>query len=307
MRRNNSGNGFAFLIFLFIFAPGLVGSLIGGLIPLFILGSIGVGLFSVFKGIFSSLERKESVRQKANVKIHKNQLSNAEMARIDRKLKEYYKDNYSLTVIDDISLVLSGGSYTSVDKLYVAYKDEKVVRLGEFKKTYPEMYNKILSLLNIFSKQSKEVIKAKPETVRQEEHVLSDAEKYIQAINNLNAQIPQEEITNGLYQTCDLIKQIETSKENNDNQKLKKLYDYYLPILVGILEKYKKLQDASIKSEEFKDCEAQLIKTIILINEALKTIYEEMHEDDYMNINADINTLQTLLKKDGLMEDPFKK
>ena len=88
---------------------------------------------------------------------------------------------------------------------------------------------------------------------------------------------------------------------------LKKLYDYYLPILVGILEKYKKLQDVSIKSDEFKDCESQLIKTIILINEALKTIYEEMHEDDYMNINADIETLQTLLKKDGLTEDPFKK
>ena len=52
---------------------------------------------------------------------------------------------------------------------------------------------------------------------------------------------------------------------------------------------------------------AQLIKTISLINEALKTIYEEMHEDDYMNINADIETLQTLLKKDGLTEDPFKK
>ena len=136
---------------------------------------------------------------------------------------------------------------------------------------------------------------------------MSDAEKYIETINTLNAQIPQEEITNGLYQTCDLIKQIETSREDNDNQKLKKLYDYYLPILVGILEKYKKLQDASIKSEEFKDCESQLIKTIILINEALKTIYDEMHEDDYMNINADINTLQTLLKKDGLMEDPFKK
>ena len=132
-------------------------------------------------------------------------------------------------------------------------------------------------------------------------------DKYIEKINSLNAQIPQEEITNGLYQTCDLIKQIETSRDEKDNPKLKKLYDYYLPILVGILEKYKKLQDVSIKSDEFKDCESQLIKTIILINEALKTIYEEMHEDDYMNINADLETLQTLLKKDGLTEDPFKK
>ena len=48
------------------------------------------------------------------------------------------------------------------------------------------------------------------------------------------------------------------------------------------------------------------MKTIMLINQALKTLYGEMHEDDYLNINADMDTLQTLIKKDGFTEDPFK-
>ena len=30
-----------------------------------------------------------------------------------------------------------------------------------------------------------------------------------------------------------------------------------------------------------------------------------MQEDDYMNINADIDTLQSLLEKDGYGENPF--
>ena len=33
---------------------------------------------------------------------------------------------------------------------------------------------------------------------------------------------------------------------------------------------------------------------------------EQLHEADYMNLSADITTLQSLLKKDGLVDnDPF--
>ena len=35
---------------------------------------------------------------------------------------------------------------------------------------------------------------------------------------------------------------------------------------------------------------------------------KSIHEDDYMNLSADITTLQSLLKKDGLVNgNPFKK
>ena len=63
----------------------------------------------------------------------------------------------------------------------------------------------------------------------------------------------------------------------------------------------------SDQGEEFKKCETQLVKTIKLINEALKIIYNSLHEADYMNLNADINTLQSLLKQDGYVETPFNK
>ena len=75
--------------------------------------------------------------------------------------------------------------------------------------------------------------------------------------------------------------------------------------MTGILSDYKRLSESPIKGEEFKKCETQLIKTIKLINEALKTIYSSLHEADYMNLNADINTLQSLLKQDGLVDSPF--
>ena len=171
---------------------------------------------------------------------------------------------------------------------------------------FPGTYSEIVSLLKAFSKQKKDDVMAaevKMPEVKKEDK-LSDAEKYIEKINSLNVAIPQEEITNGLYQTCALLKQIDiATKANDKDSKIEKLYDYYLPILLKILENYRSLMEAGAKGDEFKKCEAQLIKTIILINEALKSINESMHEDDYMNLNADITTLQSLLKKDGLVRE----
>lgn len=306
------GGSFFLLFFLLIFAPEL---LLGfGLIYIipFIIG--GVAIWGLVKLIISAIDNYKKSPKYTNKKEHINSerreygFSNSNYVKIDKKLTTFFKNNVSLPIIDDIYLVPSAGKYTSIDQLFIAYKDEKVLKLGDFKEEHRAVYNKIVELLNEFSKQSDSILKTKVETPQyNKEEVLSDAQKYINKINELNAAIPQEEITNGLYQTCDLLKQIELSKESSiDEKKLTKLYDYYLPILTGILENYRTLQDRAIKDEEFNKCESQLIKTIMLINQALKTIYSEMHEDDYLNINADMDTLQTLLKKDGLDKDPFK-
>lgn len=302
------GGGSFFLIFLlFMIAPELLFGL--GLFYLIPLVLIGVASFAVIKYIVRLINSKKAepkVQNKATSKP--NNMSNADLVKIDKKLATYFKNNVSLPIIDGISLETSNGKYVSIDQLNISYKGEKVLKLGEFKEEHYGVYEKIVELLVEFSKQPESVMKEKVETPDiNKEDVLSDAQKYINKINDLNAAIPQEEITNGLYQTCDLLNKIELSKASKqDEQKLTKLYDYYLPILTGILENYKTLQNDTVKGEDFKKCEAQLIKTIMLINQALKTLYTEMHEDDYLNINADIDTLQTLLKKDGYAEDPFK-
>lgn len=247
-----------------------------------------------------------TVNQNKTVSSRVSKISQADINRIDEKLEKYFKQNVSLPVIESISLTTQSGKFTTVDQLYLTYKDEKIIKLEEFKEKHIGVYERILELLLVFYNKSDEVLKAEVEIKPATNKKLSTSDKYIDKINDLNEAIPQEEITNGLYQTCDLLKKIDVlTQSKSDEAKAKKLYDYYLPILINVLEKYKSLQDNSNQSEEFKKCEAQLIKTIILINEALKTICDNMQEDDYMNINADINTLQSLLQKDGYGDNPF--
>lgn len=305
--RNNSGIPSIIFFILFIGIVSGPVSFVFGLFPLIIPALI---IFGIVKAATNDNRNKniKSVRKKttntgSNAKAF---VSARDKGMIDRRLKEYFKDHYALPVFEDIKLVTKNGTYTSFEELYIAKGDETILSLDEFGNMFPGTYSEIVSLLKAFSKQKKDDVMAAEDKMPEvkKEDKLSDAEKYIEKINSLNVAIPQEEITNGLYQTCALLKQIDiATKANAKDSKIEKLYDYYLPILLKILENYRSLMEAGAKGDEFKKCEAQLIKTIILINEALKSINESMHEDDYMNLNADITTLQSLLKKDGLVKE----
>ena len=309
MRRRN---GFGFGLFGLIFLVAMVGDIAYGLIYLAIalvpIAALGLLIYSIVKGTNKGKSKNASNNYFNNNKNAKAyNLNNADINKIDKKLTNYFKKNISLPVVDGISLTTQSGKFTTVDQLYLTYKDEKICKLCEFRDQYGDVYKKIMDLLLVFANKGDDVLKADVQTQDiKPSKKLSDADKYIDEINKLNDAIPQEEITNGLYQTCDLIKQVDLLSENHkDNNKITKLYDYYLPILVSALEKYKKLQNSRVKGDDFYQTEAGLIKTIVLINEALKTICASMQEDDYMNINADVNTLQSLLQKDGYGQDPF--
>ena len=302
--RNN--NGFLFLIIFLVLFGGVIGPLMGlafTFIPLIFIGYI-------FYSILNSVYRKPARRSRANKSAYQNRytgktsdkqfVSNRDKAKIDDTLSEYFKEHYELPIYDDICLVTKNGTYKGFEDLCIAKNKEVIMTLEEFGDMYGSTYDQIVALLKLFKNEKKE---DKKETLKKAPAYTSEAQKYIAKINSLNSDIPQEEIVSGLNQTCLLLKQIELSADEDDDVKIDKLYEYYLPILVKILENYKSLLSVGAKGEEFNKAENQLIKTILLINEALKTINESLHEDDYMNLSADITTLQSLLKKDGLVKE----
>ena len=319
MRRRGGIGIFGFIIMMtlldmFFESGGLI--IFGLVIPGIVTAFVFYALFKFVRFLFGEDDRRRtSYRRSSNVYRDKSSsyVKNSRNAQIDKVLSEYFRNNVSLILFDDVSISAQSGKYTTVDNLYISYKGEKICQLKDFRAYYPEAYNKVISALAELARQGgsvkkqEEEEKKKPQAEKKKEK-FSDAEMFIDQINELNSNLSNEEVTNGLYQTCELLKQIDLvdREDGTVDPKLNKLYQYYLPILPGILENYKRLSDSAIKGDEFKKCETQLVKTIKLINEALKTIYNSLHESDYMNLNADINTLQSLLKQDGLVEQPFK-
>ena len=115
-----------------------------------------------------------------------------------------------------------------------------------------------------------------------------------------DADSAMEELRNILFKQQKDLEQM--SRENGLDLDLDKLYEYYLPILTRILSQYDNLQAAKT-DPSYEETRLKLNRTIKLINDAMKTIISNMTDQDFMNLAADISTLEAVLQKDGLTSE----
>lgn len=292
-----------YIFFFFIFGGGL-GTILSFLMPILIV--LGV-FFFIYKMTTSSRKYETPYRStitrsyrtnnyKSNYTNIRSASNDRFMNNIDKKLAVYFSHDSRLNVINDISLRLKGDSYININSLNVFVKDQYVSSFDVFKNRYPDIYNQMLKWLNDFDENARDYVEVKATETK-----LKKADDFITKINDLNTEIPDELITNGLYESSALLKQIADieAKMPAKSEKLDKLYEYYLPMLINNLNQYKVLQSAQTSSS-FNETKAKLQKNVMLINEAMKTITASLCEDDFTNLSADINTLEAVLKKDGL-------
>lgn len=255
--------------------------------------------------------RAASSNKRTRVRINKYDVN--QMKLINSCLKEYFASYTQLPVFDDVNLRIKLKSYRSLNSLNVFKNNDYVCSLSEFGKQYPDKYNQILRLLLSFASDTKRTysyskeVKVAPKVVEDNNKQVSKSIKYIEEIDELNVAIPDEVISNGLYESCSLLKQISQIEQQHpeSKEKLDKLYEYYLPILINILKQYQALQDVP-NTDKFVQTKQKLEKSIILINEAMKTLTMTLYEDDVINLSADISTLEAILKKDGLVDNGIK-
>ncbi len=314
MRRNNNGGFFWFILLFFIFGGSL-----GGLLPLLIIVAVVASI--AFAAVNSSNRAEEtnrtSYRTGSYYRTNRQKYSAAQMAKINVYLRSWFRTRSSLPIGSNIDLRIHGQRYASLASLDVYRNGTYVCSLNDFGRRYPDSYDEILNSLASLSEQGRaddtvidvEVTEAKkpqPQPEKKKETVKqpTTSQGFIDQINQLNEDIPDENISNGLFETCALLKQIQTleGKFPASKDKLKKLYEYYLPILVRILRQYDNLQAAQT-DPAYEETKEKLGRTITLINDAMKTIISSLTDQDFINLSADISTLEAVLQKDGLTSD----
>lgn len=305
-------NSWIFPVLFFMMIFGFGGMFSGLLFPLII-------FFIIYKSVTKNNNERQTIRRRSSSGQSRTRLSGRQSDLVNEALGRYFRTHEKLPLLEEISLRPEKAEYTGLRNLILLKEDDCIGTLDEFGERYPRLYNEVLRLLVEFAKQPQTEEtpkpKVKPETVQAEEPVpaqpepqqpeLDRAEACIEKINALKTEIANESITNGLYQTCALLKHLAIAEEKfpENKDKLDKLYQYYLPILLDILENYKNIGQSAANHEDFHEAEDRLNKTIILINEAMKTISATMAEDDLMSLSADMTTLEALLKKDGLVQE----
>lgn len=137
------------------------------------------------------------------------------------------------------------------------------------------------------------------------DQISSKAEQFRSTINDLNNDIPDDAISNALYETSALLKQLGELevKFPKSSDKLTKLYETYLPYLVQILQQYARMQNVAT-DPNYKENEENLKKTINHINAAIRDrLIPSMSEYDSSNLAADMNTLDAMLRRDGMSDE----
>ncbi len=266
-------------------------------------------LFMVIKSFTD--KNKKKTRIKANN-------SNIEEAKIIKNLQNYFKNDARLYFDDMTYIEPSDPENITFDTLNLYMNDEYISSLADYKMSFPNSFNTFIAMVGDYVKRTRFTRKdtgtpirkntapepqptSKPATTAIEK----DASFYIEKLNDLNNSISEEHITSGLYESVLYLSQIKKIEDTFPKCKTKttKLYHYYLPMLVDVLENYKRLSINANLHKEFKENEDRLMKTIVLINSALKTLTQSLCDEYYIEMSADMKTLETLLKKDGLISD----
>jgi len=261
-----------------------------GLLPVFIVALI---IYAVIKALVNKGKKPVFTPR-----------SRAEVRPIVLDLQDYFRTNERLQIEDDVYIEPSDRDDVQLTNLNLFMRGEFIATLADYRAAFPNAFTSFSEIIRQRVKGgSRPAAAAAP--VTPQPTPAKDAQYYITLIDKLNDAIPEPRITAQLNDSVAYLRQIKKIEDAfpDAHDKTRKLYQYYLPMLTDILANYRQLSDSASNHAEFKASEDRLLKTVVLINSALKTISTTLVQDHYTDLSVDMKTLEAVLKKDGLVDD----
>ena len=148
------------------------------------------------------------------------------------------------------------------------------------KNTLKDIDNDLYNKINMAKKGNREILKLIPKVES------GDTKKNLSEIH--------ESVT----------KIIETIENNpKKGRKLNNFFDYYLPVLIKIVNKYDEVENQKLVSLEGKEFMLKADKMIKDTNKAFKKILASLYQKDIMDADAEMKVYEMMLKADGISLD----
>ena len=133
------------------------------------------------------------------------------------------------------------------------------------------------------------------------DEVLKDAKNKSKFIASSVSKIDDDDIKNYLteisYTTDQIIESV--SKNKKKMKRNEKFFTYYLPITVGIINKYDEIENQNLSSKEVKEFYTKAKESLKEINNSFKKILNNLYSSDIENAETDMKVLNNILKSDG--------
>ena len=146
-----------------------------------------------------------------------------------------------------------------------------------------------------------------------EERALKDLNERIDLysieLKLLDDSIGDEFISSELRQVEQNLKKIQTQL-NDDAQKsrdkkveqLSMFFDYYMPATVKILNSYRRIEKQNLTGGNAMETKKRVEESLPFIRKAFEKELDNMFSEEMIDITTDIDVLEALLSKDGLIE-----
>ena len=146
----------------------------------------------------------------------------------------------------------------------------------------------------------------KPETPATEQ---DPYQKILRELRRVNDALPDEDMSDKISRLEAVSAKIfEQAKSDPDKlPRMRKFMDYYLPTSLKLLQTYAELDAQGVEGENITESKHRIEQTMDTLVHAFETQLDQLFQEDAMDVSADIDVMENMLRADGLTGDtPFK-
>lgn len=146
--------------------------------------------------------------------------------------------------------------------------------------------------------------KAKPAAEEKDQY-----QKILEELRRVNDAIPDEEMSDKISRLEAVSAKIfEQAKSDPDKlPRMRKFMDYYLPTSLKLLQTYAELDAQGVEGENITESKRRIEQTMDTLVHAFETQLDQLFQEDALDVSADIDVMENMLRADGLAGDtPFK-
>ena len=134
-------------------------------------------------------------------------------------------------------------------------------------------------------------------------------QKMLDELRAVNDAIPDEEMSDKIDRLEAVSAKIfEQAKTDPDKlPRMRKFMDYYLPTSLKLLQTYAELDAQGVEGENISESKRRIEETMDTLVHAFETQLDQLFQEDALDVSADIDVMENMLRADGLTgEAPFK-
>jgi 5-bromo-4-chloroindolyl phosphate hydrolysis protein len=134
------------------------------------------------------------------------------------------------------------------------------------------------------------------------------AEDYLTQVDEYLTQIYSPTVKESLMRLSVILRQIFVCvREPPEKVRLtRQLMNYYIPSTIKLLSTYDDLEKQPIQGENIQTTRKEIESSLVTINNSLETMFDELFQEEAMDISSDIQVLNAILERDGWKENTFK-